>query len=288
VAGGKPNLAKLRRIHEDQGGSAQSLSFVLTMPFFVMIVLFIVQVSQLMIGTIVVHYAAYAAARAAAVWIPARLSVGEGANCISSYYVDSSAKDQVAPSLLGPTEGGMWFVIQPGSMKYDKIASAAVMACMPICPSRDVGVALSSRGQTAAEIIKSAYDAFLPASTTNPAISRRIRNKLAYAMANTTLEMKFYHKNSEPPLVTHYLKDDIGEFYANEIGWQDEITLTVRHNFALLPGPGRLLARHLVGADSVAEGIDRQNGVYTYPMSASAVICNEGEKTLIPYVYNVY
>jgi hypothetical protein len=107
-------------------------------------------------------------------------------------------------------------------------------------------------------------------------------------MANTTLEMKFYHKNSEPPLVTHYLKDDIGEFYANEIGWQDEITLTVRHNFALLPGPGRLLARHLVGADSVAEGIDRQNGVYTYPMSASAVICNEGEKTLIPYVYNVY
>jgi hypothetical protein len=92
VAGAKMNLARLRRIHADQTGSVQSLSFVLALPFLVMIVLFIVQVSQLMIGTIVVHYAAYAAARAAAVWIPAKLSVGEGANCISSYYPDPSAR----------------------------------------------------------------------------------------------------------------------------------------------------------------------------------------------------
>ncbi len=53
---------RLRQLHADQRGSAQSLSFVLTLPLFVMILLLIVQVSQLMIGTVVVHYAAYAAA----------------------------------------------------------------------------------------------------------------------------------------------------------------------------------------------------------------------------------
>jgi hypothetical protein len=228
IAGGRINLDRLLELHANQSGSAQSLSFVLALPVLVMIVLFIVQVSQLMIGTIVTHYAAYAAARAAAVWIPARLSVGEKANCISSYYPDPNAKDQVLPSLLGPTDGGMWFVVRPGSVKYDKITSAAVMACMSISPSRDVGVPLSNQGVVAAEIIGAAYSEFLPRSTNNAAIPGRIRHKLAYAMANTSVEMRFYHKNSEPPLATHYVKDDIGEFYPNEIGWQDLIEVTVR------------------------------------------------------------
>ena len=64
--------------------------------------------------------------------------------------------------------------------------------------------------------------------------------------------------------------------------------MTVRHNFALLPGPGRFLALHLLGDDKVSDTIERQGSVYTYPMSASATICNEGEKPLIPYVYHVY
>ena len=53
-----------------------------------MIMMFIVQVSQLMIGTIVVHYAAFAAARTAIVWIPARLGLEESENCISVYDLD--------------------------------------------------------------------------------------------------------------------------------------------------------------------------------------------------------
>ena len=289
VSGAKLNIGRLMKIHADQCGSVQSLSFVLVLPLVVMIVLFIVQVSQLMIGTIIVHYAAYATARAAAVWIPARLSTGEGANCISSYYVDPNAKDQTMPSLLGPTKGGLWHVIQSGSAKYDKITQAAVMACMPICPSRDVGAKLSSQGQTMAESLASAYSVSSPSSKNNAAIPGRIENKLAYAMAHTTVEMKFFHKNSEPPLMTHYLNDDIGEFYGNEIGWQDQIAVTVRHDFALLPGPGRFLAKHIVGGDDkVSNTISHQDEVYTYPLSASAVISNEGEKPLIPYIYNVY
>jgi hypothetical protein len=305
----KPKLGRLRQLHADEQGSAQSLSFVLTLPLFVMILLFIVQVSQLMIGAVVVHYAAVAAARAAAVWIPAAVAGGaEPANCISMYFPDPNATDQVAPVVIptapnyGPTAGGMTFCILPhpttgptGSPKYAKILSAAAMACIPISPSRNVGVSLSGEGPLAADIIKRAYAALAPGSTTNPAISKRIENKLAYAMANTSVELRFYHPNAEPPLMPYPLLALPGqppEFQANELGWQDQIRVTVKHNLALLPGPGRLLARQTVGPtgmpDRTASAISRQGNVYTYPLEASAVICSEGEKSVIPYVYQPY
>ena len=62
VARRPARFSRLRNLHGDQCGAVQSLSFVLVLPLFVMVMLFIVQVSQLMIGTIVVHYSAYAAA----------------------------------------------------------------------------------------------------------------------------------------------------------------------------------------------------------------------------------
>ena len=65
------NWKRLRFLHKDQAGGVQSLAFVLTMPVFMAVVSLIVQVSQLMLGMIGVHYAAYAGARAASVWIPA-------------------------------------------------------------------------------------------------------------------------------------------------------------------------------------------------------------------------
>ena len=91
-------LGRLFKLHRDEVGSVQSLSFVLTLPLFIMIMMMIVQVSQLMIGTVVVHYAAFAAARSAAVWIPAAMADPEGPCCISSYAVDPDAPDQVARS----------------------------------------------------------------------------------------------------------------------------------------------------------------------------------------------
>ena len=92
-------LGRLLELHRDEAGSVQSLSFVLTLPLFIMIMMMIVQVSQLMIGTVVVHYAAFAAARSAAVWIPAAMAAPEGPCCISSYSVDPDAPDQVPPEL---------------------------------------------------------------------------------------------------------------------------------------------------------------------------------------------
>jgi len=300
-------LARLRQLHRDQLGSVQSLSFVLTVPLFIMVMLLIVQVSQLMIGTIVVHYAAFAAARSAIVWVPARLgsSGPEWENCISWYYVDPEAPDQVLPILdptdpgYGPTEGGVTYVVVPGSPKYRKIECAAAMACAPICPSRDLGLSLSGEGQAAAEVVKRLYSSMVPGSDENARIPRRVENKLAYAIRATEVEVRFYHTDRYPevPLVSYpHLDDDPVdppvEYMFNELGWLDPITVKVKHKMALLPGPGRLLARMVRrpdgSADKVAETIRRIGEVYVYPLEASATLGNEGQKSMIRYEYPVY
>ena len=299
LSGSRIRLGRLRELHRDQQGSVQSLSFVVALPLLVMIILFIVQVSQLMIGTIVVHYAAYAAARSAVVWIPADLTEMERANCISYYDLDPEADDQLVPILdpadenYGPVEGGMTYVIAPGSLKYEKITSAAVLACMPISPSRNVGLEVPPQGSVASGIIKEAYRWMVPSSQANARIPVRLENKLAYAMHNTTVGIRFFHKNTEPPLVAYYLAPDFGEFYfGHQLGWQDQITVTVRHNLALLPGPGRLLAtpapRYGGSLDEVSESIQRMGNVYVYQLEASATLGNEGEIPETPYLYDVY
>jgi hypothetical protein len=136
--------------------------------------------------------------------------------------------------------------------------------------------------------LKDAYGTLSPQSASNSAIGPRLDRKLAYAMNNTDVQIRFFHKNQEPPLRTYYEPDDPNEFYFNEVGWQDTITVTVNYQFPLLPGPGRMLARYVVGpggTDKVAEAIGTHDGVYTYPLEASATIGNEGEKSVVTYVY---
>ena len=217
----------------------------------------------------------------------------EGPCCISSYAVDPDAPDQVAPELdpaaadYGPGSGGLTYKIEPGSPKFDKIASAAILACVPISPSRDLGLQAPTAAQMAS-VLKNAYGTLSPSSGSNSAIGPRLDRKLAYAMQNTDVQIRFFHKNQEPPLETYYEPDDPGEFYFNEVGWQDTITVTVNYQFPLLPGPGRMLARYVVGpsgTDKVAAAIQKHGGVYTYPLQASATIGNEGEKSVVTYVY---
>jgi hypothetical protein len=286
-------LGRLLELHRDETGSVQSLSFVLTLPLFVTIVMLIVQVSQFMIGIMVVHYAAFAAARSAAVWIPAAMAPPEGPCCISSYTLDPDAPDQVAPELnpaaadYGPSGGGLTYIIQPGSPKFNKIASAAILACVPISPSRDLGLGAPTATQMDT-VLKGAYSTLAPASTSNGQIGPRLDHKLAYAIANTDVQIRFYHKNQEPPLETYGEPEDLGEFYFNEVGWQDQITVTVTYQFPLLPGPGRMLARFLLPkgtTDNVAGKIQQHSGSYTYPLQAAAAIGNEGEKSVVTYVY---
>ncbi len=295
-AAGRVRPGRARRLHADQRGSVQSLSFVLTLPLFIMVLMLIVQVSQLMIGTIVVHYAAFAAVRSAVVWIPARW-MPERENCIAAYGLDPDAPDQQPPALdpadpdYGPSEGGVYFLLEPGGGKFEQIHRAAVLALLPIAPSRNLGLGVPPWGGQALEVLEAATGGLAPRLRNNPAIGRRLRNKLAYADKHTEVEVRFYHSNAEPPLVPHYIGPDLEQFQFNELGWRDQITVTVRHDLALLPGPGRMLARVLRrpdGTDPVSERIASADGVYTTRLSATATLSNEGQQSVVPYVHATY
>ena len=94
VLGPAPPAARRSR------GQRQSLSFVLTLPLFILVMLTLVQISQVMIGRMVVQYAAFAAARSAIVWVPARLP-GEPENWLPTY----APADDPSAALVGPAAG---------------------------------------------------------------------------------------------------------------------------------------------------------------------------------------
>jgi hypothetical protein len=304
LSGGRLQLGRLRRLHADNAGSVQSLSFVLTTPVFVLFLMFIVQVSQLMIGTMVVHYAAFAAARAAIVWIPADFGPYslEPANCISSLErrerPDNDVDAEAAGELYGMrTEGPKW----------QKIQQAAALACTPLAPSRRLNIeAVDAQRLTA--VVQSTYEAIAPASREQRHVRRRLQNKLAYSLVHTRVDVSFAHKWDEPPIARYNIGDDLDEFRENEVGWQDPITVQVTHHYALLPGIGRLLGRPVPAGgrapDQQASSARQVGGeptttrpsggeraarpvVYTRAIRASATLTNEGEKSVLSYVHLV-
>jgi hypothetical protein len=265
-------FAILRGLHRCETGGVQSVSFVLTAPVFIMLMLLAVQITQLMIGLMVVHYAAYASVRSATVWIPAPMQpeVFIGANRIGQ-------RSEVARYL-----DGMEYRIEPGSPKYEQIRRAAALACLPIAPSRDLG--LGAADQTSGSI-QTLYELLAPAAMSNTRVPQRLANKWAYANAATDIEIHTFHRDDEPPLILYPLSD---EFQPTEIGWRDQIQVTVTHKFALLPGPGRLLARRANESrysDRVSPRILQEAGVYYVPLRATATMVGEGEKSVRPYIY---
>jgi hypothetical protein len=295
-SGARLEIGRLKRLHADQTGAVQSLSFVMVLPIFVMLMLFILQLSQVLIGTIVVHYAAFAAARSAAVWIPARLEPydpRDDADFATSgpYLRENQAGPQL--TVVGPGQGGTIYKIQSPTPKLQQIQNAAVLACLPICPSRSV----LSGGQPhpASNVVQNLYRTLAPQAATNPQVNVRLRNKLAYSAAATTVEVTFLHRDDEPPLGPYFIRTADGrqveQFYFWEVGWQDPVTVKVTHQFALLPGPGRFLSHPLPSSsgqpDLLAPKIRLRNGVYVYPLSATATLGVEGEKSVLPYVQSL-
>ena len=308
---------QLFKLHADQRGAVQSLSFVLTIPPFVMVMMFIVQLSQLTIAKVAVEYSAFTAARSAQVWIPATLGVGsEEENRFST---------PIIPLREFKGEDGWNYAVyrvQPRGPKFTKAWFAAVEALMPICPSRDTGADTGAIGNESVGSFERALAQWAPNLQANPKFVDRLRYKLAYALENTGVTIDIYHKEDEPPLQTYLIDGRPEEFTASEIGWNDQIVVTVVHNFALLPGPGRLLARSApfpsVGGGSYGSGSYRQpsgsaapadrdrytppvaaastasgdlvsskiglrRGTYVYPMTATVRLYNEGEKSKLPY-----
>lgn len=305
LSGARLQLSRLADLHRDQKGGVQSLSFVLTLPLFIMLLMILVQLSQLTIARIVVEYAAFAAARSAIVWIPANLGPqsNEPENRIGSYVFRQSVQDENGQTYAE-------YEVEPDGPKFNKIQFAAATACMSICPSPDYGISRAHPGNAAAAALLKSYYAYAPTAVANARIPSRLRNKLAYALNNTHIRIWVRHKDEEPELIRHDIGPRPEEFASNEIGWQDQIVVTVRHDFALLPGPGRLLARSLsplapgtgpggggaaptrlassATVPVVSPGSGSNQRVFSYPLTATVRLNNVGEKSLLPYVQQVH
>ena len=321
LAGARFQLGRLAEVHRNEEGAAQTFAFAATLPFFIFLMVFVLQLVQLMIGTVVVHYAAFAAARAAIVWIPARVDapyqdssgnvVQEQENCISARVLESGI-----PSLDAPGPGGVTHQIEinPNSLKVRKIFTAAVLACMPISPS----AALPSNPSQVAIVPGRLIETYLGMAQNlsgNPKSTERLTNKLNYAAGHTRLQMSCYHPNDEPDVALRADYDPVAqvvpasftygeqgqsaptsyihywrpfrEFRSNEVGWQDAITVTVSHDMALF-GPIWPLAGMISmipgSATHVYGPVARVGEVTVCTLTAQATLGLEGEKSSIPYV----
>jgi hypothetical protein len=301
LSGARLQLAHVKSLNRDQQGGVQSLSFVLTLPVFVMVLMFIVQLSQITIATVVIEYAAFAAARAAMVWIPAETAT-EYANQIGTYRQTGIGSGGAAGS------GYAVYQVDPTGLKYQKIHFAAAMACLPICPSRNTRANTNHPSMQAQASLARAYRAMSPNTAGNAKIPTRLTNKLAYALNNTYLKLEVHHPTrvdlgSDAPLARQPYQLDRDsypiEIADNEYGWQDQLYVTVSHDFALLPGPGRLLARQATarpgtsaesapGSDRVARSLTKRGDVYARTISATVRLNNEGQKSSIPYYQTIF
>jgi hypothetical protein len=89
------------------------MEFALAFPVFLMCVLVTVQIALMVNATLIVDYAAFCAARSAAVWLPQSLGGREPANTIE------------------PHEDWSWM---PDSQKWARVHGAATLAVIPISP----------------------------------------------------------------------------------------------------------------------------------------------------------
>ncbi|MDP7277393.1 MAG: pilus assembly protein [Planctomycetaceae bacterium] len=329
VSGARLDLGRLRQLHGCQRGGVQSLAFVLTLPIFVMIVMFIVQVSQLMIGQVVVNYAAFGAARSLAAWVPQYVVELEpegdplglelhGQNVIRDTrfrsgqdfgycYVGGTREDGFVDSANGGPQA------TENLLKFDRAFRSATSACATISPSRHLGLTIESKALDRFDATWSAWQLF---ATTNASSQTRSRlyNKFCYSFWNTELWIRFQNRNAQLGPTYNPIGHPVHQFQSNEVGWQDPITVLVRHNLALLPGPGRWLAKHLVTPggppDRVSNRIAERAGprrqtdttndsgsgphdplynrrVFTTTIWARATVTNDGVKSLVPYMHAI-
>jgi hypothetical protein len=296
----------------------QTLSFVITLPIFILLVMFIVQVAELMVGIVGVHYAAFAAARSACVWIPALTSGSPNP------YVEPP--NALFPGSLKIGNGeAEWVTDQHDNSNHEwdqlwklrKICGAAAIALVPISPSRyyfsgdDASMEISDQMVSIARALSPTLERY-------PRSDRVIRRKLNYALANTRIEIRGLDRdrflgptynpfpgrmevqNGPNGQVTWYWIP----WNPNEVGWEDAMNVTVYHYFALLPGPGRFLTTKLGNSGGVRDTVSRtivkpgeipgfgfvnankyRDKLKSVPLEATVTISNEGLKSVLPYAH---
>lgn len=299
---------RLGQIHTCQQGGVQSLAFVLTMPMFIMVILLIVQVSQLMIAQMVIHYAAFAGARSASVWLPA--AVADPSTSELNPYSEVENRIGQRPTSTDGDYTDYEVTSSTQSEKLWKVRAAVVQALMPLCPSRSLGM----RGQmpylqNLALANQQVYATLLPSSLSNTQLPVRILNKLNYADQNTRVVVEW--RDSHDPkgrdslnYISYNPRNHTcpdaelqSVFRDAEIGWQDPITVYVIHQFALLPGPGRLLASRVVSQNGLpdrvaarinATSLDASRTLYTTQIQAAVTMTCEGWKSVKPVIQPRY
>ena len=309
IAGGQWRWSRLRRMHQCESGSVQTLSFVLTLPAFMLLAMFIVQVSQVMIAIAIVHQAAFAAARSAIVWIPATTVMPQSDSVLEP-------PNLLAGTDLGQTRFPYWATqslqkrnVNTGT-KAERIWRAAVLACAPAAPSWKTTVR-DAPGTQVSESLFQFYTRLVPRTAGNAAMRGRLQRKLDYASWNTLVELRGRDADSSTgPTYNPYpgywssRRDDLTgqsvpfwvDWDPSQVGWEDPVTVSVYHNFALLPGPGRFLSKQLSGS-GVPDLVSRhlhdlqqatpgvfQKGLYVVPLQAHATLQVEGLKSVIPHV----
>jgi hypothetical protein len=277
-------LTPAARLHRDTAGGVQSLAFVLTFPLLLLIVLFIIQLSQLLIGVVTVQYAAFAAARAASVWIPAVTADSTSTPAGRSTNADILPAGAVA---------GVDFRLDSqsvdafGSRKAREIWSAAALACISISPSREVAVQTTSTlASSAAGSLTAIVRSLDSNAAANGRLPQRLSNKTAYSFANTAVALRFDDRSATPADGQIHTYNPVSHpsvaHVPSEVGWQDPVRVTVRHKFTLLPGPGRWLAAGIANGDG---RIIQEDGVYKTTLSATATMTVEGLQSLRPRTY---
>ncbi|HUG20284.1 MAG TPA: TadE family protein [Planctomycetaceae bacterium] len=235
LSGARWNLSRLKQLHTCQDGGVQSLAFVLTLPFFILIVTFILQISQLIVAMMGVHYSAYAGVRAAVVWLPA--SVSDRGITPHNPDIDPWSPDYNPGSMIEPpnqvvapyrtTQDLLCEYHNPwdppyrvtmgpqalqSSSKYRRIWTAAVLGMAPFSPSDDKGLFVGNRYSTmnsAANATRNIYLAMAnefetrnPNKTRNQAniASNQITRKIAWAERNTLVfaEWRDLHQSAGP------------------------------------------------------------------------------------------
>lgn len=341
--GGRPDWRRLKRLSSCEDGAIQSLSLVLTLPIYLMLVLFIVQISQIMIGIMIVNYAAFAGARAASVWIPADVAtdstfhdppfdVDSQEEAIWVVFFNKDPKPgrpvevrgmppqgmlEPANILVGDIDGSALpdggiatMTVQNGqaSTKYQKIVLAATLPCLTISPSRSAGSSLTlpTEFQKTLDALTKLYPKVVADSKKQAKVSGRLRNKLTYAANFTTVDLLWQNVAHDVPDIVdgptynpyQHPWSGAPDWNPNEVGFRDPVTVVVRHQFALLPGIGRILATPLepnpgsqslsqASEDRTARRVTRRSAgdseLYTIELEASATFVNEGYKSVIRY-----
>jgi hypothetical protein len=270
-------LSRLRGLHHCQTGGVQSLALVMTLPLFIGTILLVIQLCQVLMGVMTVQYAAFAAARAAVVWIPSSVEAAESFDNQNSTNIALSQGDSVE---LFPE-------MRQNSRKLREIHAAAAQACVAISPSRTVQGPRAGAGEVA-----EAVDAFLAfEQLSNDARLARWRtavsNRWSYAFGNTRVRLAFLSQPRQSPTYNP-IGHPVVEHRTTEAAWDESVTIAVRHEVALVPGPGRWLFQRGTWGNAPQNmaanwtGSGRRDRV---PVLGSATLTLAGIKSNRPFQY---